>query len=406
MLTVLWVFPTAALAGLISICTIEQLFPAIANWLRAHAFIDSIVRNGFPTVVVSLLNVAVPYLYDWLSNHQGMISQGDVELSVISKNFFFIFFNTFFVFTTLGTGFEFWSSMRKLITETSQIPQLIATGVQKLSFFYINFIVLQGIGLMPFRLLEVGSLATYPVYKWMAKTPRDYLELDKPPVFQYGFYLPTSLLVFNLCLIYSVLQNGFLILTFGTIYFALGYSTFKYLVLYAMDQPQHATGGAWRIICMRILVGLFVFELVMIGFIASKAAFVQSVVILPLLPLTVWYSYYFKRRFEPLTRHIALRAVRANEDEEDAAALDEQFADEEAARPSLGLLRRGSTIDEHKEKGLRFVNPSLFKRLPQPWIYDEPPPSLPNEETETDDDGPQLILPGLGEDNVWSAGRS
>jgi hypothetical protein len=44
--------------------------------------------------------------------------------------------------------------------------------------------------------------------------------------------------------------------------------------------------------------------------------------------------------------------------------------------------------------------------LPQPWIYDEPPPSVPNEETETDEDGPRLILPGLGDDNVWSAGGS
>lgn len=358
-ISLVFFIPTALLATLLSICTIEKAMPSVADWLRDHQIIYSLLRNGLPTVVLSLMNLAVPYLYDWLSNHQGMISQGDVELSVVSKNFFFIFFNTFFVFASSTTAWEFWTTIRKLIQDTSLIPAAIAAGVTKLWVFYANFIVLQGVGLMPFRLLEVGTVILTPIYRVLSKTPRDFSELKTPPIFQYGFYLPTALLVFNLCLIYSVLNWGFVILMYGIIYFALGYSTFKYMVLYAMDQPQHATGGAWRIICYRLLVGVGVFEIVMIGSIASKQAFVQSVVILPLLPLTVWYSYYFKRRFEPLTKYIALRAIRADEDPEDAAVLDDEFEAESGPRPSQGLLRRGSTLDEHREKGLVFVNPSM-----------------------------------------------
>ncbi|KAL2208466.1 DUF221-domain-containing protein [Sarocladium strictum] len=405
-ITLIFFFPTAFLAGLLSICTIEKVSPAFAQWLEDHEIMYSLVRNGIPTLIISLMNVAVPYLYDWLSNHQGMISQGDVELSVISKNFFFIFFNTFFVFSTSKTIFEFWSTVRKFIGDTSAIPRFLAEGVRRMTIFYASFVVLQGVGLMPFRLLEAGTVFLTPFYRAISKTPRDYAELATPPIFQYGFYLPTALLVFNLCLIYSVLSFGFVILIFGVLYFALGYSTFKYMVLYAMDQPQHATGGAWRIICYRLLVGVLVFEIVMIGHIASELAIFTSLAIVPLLPLTIWYSYYFKRRFEPLTKYIALRSIRADDDPDDAAALDEDFEVESGNRPSQGLLRRGSTIDEHKEKGLVFVNPSMVVTLQQPWIYDEPPPSVPREETETDDDGPRLILPGLGEDNVWSDGGS
>jgi hypothetical protein len=131
------------------------------------------------------------------------------------------------------------------------------------------------------------------------------------------------------------------------------------MVLYAMDQPQHATGGAWRIICYRVIVGLLVFELVMVGQIALGKAFIQSVCILPLIPLSIWYSYYVKRRYEPLTKYIALRAIRADEDSDDAAAMDDAFQDEDGPRPSQTLLRRGSTLDEYKEKGMQFVNPSL-----------------------------------------------
>lgn len=358
-LTLIWIFPTAILASWLSICTIKRVMPSFYTWLSTHPIILSLLQNGAPTLVVSLLNVAVPYLYDFLSNHQGMISQGDVELSLISKNFFFTFFNTFFVFAVSRTGFDFWSVLRDLLKDTSKIPAVIATDVEELSIFYISFIMLQGIGLMPFRVLEVGSVFLFPIYRMMSSTPRDYAELQKPPVFQYGFYLPTALLVFNLCLIYSVLKWGFVILIFGSIYFVLGYFTFKYMVLYAMDQPQHATGGAWRIICYRIVVGLVVFEVVMVGQIASLAAFVQSVTILPLIPFTIWYSYYFSRRFEPLTKYIALRAIKTGNDADSEEAVDDAFEDEDEPRQSQALLRRGSTLDEFKEKGLVFVNPSL-----------------------------------------------
>lgn len=413
-LTLLWIFPTAFLASWLSICTIDQFLPRFAAWLSDHPLIKSFFQNSAPTLVVSLLNVSVPYLYDWLSNHQGMVSQGDVELSLISKNFFFTFFNTFFVFAVSRTGFEFWSVLRRFLKDTSLIPKLIAQDVEQLSVFYMSFIMLQGIGLMPFRILEVGSVILFPLYRWFSVTPRDYAELQKPPTFQYGFYLPTALLVFNLCIIYSVLLKGYEILLFGIIYFGLGYFTFKYMLLYAMDQPQHATGGAWRIICYRIVIGLLVFETVMVGQIASSKAFIQSAAVLPLLPFTIWYSFYFNRRFEPLTKYIALRAIKKGGHGDDEGyseeAVEEQASDEDVPHFHQQLLRRGSTLDEYKERGLTFVNPSLFTPLQQPWVYKDPP-TLPEEESTADGqsspDEPTVILPnadsslGIGDDNVW-----
>ena len=361
-LTLLWIFPTAFLASWLSICTIKKVMPSFAIWLENHTIVKSFFQNSAPTLVVSLLNVSVPYLYDWLSNNQGMISQGDVELSVISKNFFFTFFNTFFVFAVSRTGFDFWSVLKDFLSDTSLIPRAIARDVEELSVFYTSFIILQGVGLMPFRILEVGSVFMFPFYRMASTTRRDFVELNKPPSFQYGFYLPTALLVFNLCLIYSVLTWGFVILIFGVVYFGLGYFTFKYMLLYAMDQPQHATGGAWRIICHRIVVGLLVFEVVMVGQIVSEGAFVQSFAVMPLVPFTIWYSYYFNRRFEPLTKYIALRAIRnnrGNDAESEASRDDDALEDDNEPHPHRHLLRRGSTLDEFKERGLTFINPSL-----------------------------------------------
>jgi len=110
-----------------------------------------------------------------LSNQQGMISQGEVELSVISKNFFFTFFNFFIVFTILGTASSFYDFSKKFNDSLKDLPKIantLAISLGSLLDFYTNFIILQGLGLFPLRLLEFGSVVLYPISLIGAKTPR------------------------------------------------------------------------------------------------------------------------------------------------------------------------------------------------------------------------------------------
>jgi hypothetical protein len=356
-LSVVWLVPVAFLASVLSICTINKFLPSFGDWLKDHDIARALVQTGLPTLAVSLLNIAVPYLYDFLSYHQGMLSQGDIALSVISKNFFFTFFNIFLIFTVFGAVTSIFDVLRESLKDTTYIAYTLARKIEELSVFYTNFIMFQGLGLFPFRLLEFGSVAQYPIYRMGAKTPRDFSQLIQPPMFYYGFYLPTALLVFILCLVYSALPGGFLVLGLGLAYFSLGYFTYKYQLLYAMDQPQHATGGAWRMICYRIMLGLVVFHLTMSGYLALRKAFTVALLVVPLLIATLWYGWEFRKRAEPLTRFISLRSIKRAGEGGESAILDDDFGGQGAEQREV--LRRGSTVDEDREKGLRFVNPSL-----------------------------------------------
>jgi hypothetical protein len=175
LLSVFWTTLFVPIAGALNICSIEEVFPSLANALAHHPVLRSLVNTQLPTFALTLINVAVPFLYDWLSNMQGMISQGDVELSVISKNFFFTFFNFFILFTILGTASGFvarWSQFAEKLTSATQIAYALAQSLSDLLGFYTNFIILQGFGLFPLRLMEFGALSLYPVYLIGAKTPR------------------------------------------------------------------------------------------------------------------------------------------------------------------------------------------------------------------------------------------
>ncbi|KAI1128433.1 DUF221-domain-containing protein [Nemania abortiva] len=371
-LTILWFFPVALLAQLLSICTISQIAPSLASTLQRHEVTRALVRTGLPTLVVSLLNVLVPYLYDYLSNIQGSISQGEVELSVISKNFFFVFFNIFVVYAVSGSAAlaDFWQIIKDSLSDTNTIAAKIAASITTLSNFYLNFIMLQGFGLFPFKLLQFGSVSMYPFYRMGAKTPRDFAELVQPNLFNYGFYLPTALLIFILCLVYSVLPGSELVLLLGVCYFGLGYFVYKYQLLYSMDQPQHATGRAWPMICRRIILGLISFQVVMLAILVLRKAFSEAALIGPLIVLTLWYNYYFHKQFIPLTKFIALRSIKRDSDPG-----RQSNPDQDEGQP-MRLARRMSTIDEDREKGLSFINPSLIAPLQQPWIYKDPPPPI------------------------------
>jgi hypothetical protein len=174
-LSVFWTTLLVPIAGALNTCSIKEVFPGFAKALKDHINLESLVNTQLPTFALTLINVAVPFLYDWLANMQGMISQGDVELSVISKNFFFTFFNFFILFTILGTASGFLTMLAAFaekLTSATQIAYVLAESLSNLLGFYTNFIILQGFGLFPLRLMEFGALSLYPIYLIGAKTPR------------------------------------------------------------------------------------------------------------------------------------------------------------------------------------------------------------------------------------------
>ncbi|KAK8207182.1 hypothetical protein IWZ01DRAFT_438804 [Phyllosticta capitalensis] len=351
MLTVVWTFLLVPIATALSIESIGKVFPRLAELLEDHQNIRSIVSTQLPTLLISLLNVLVPYLYDWLSNKQGMIGQGDVELSVISKNFFFVFFNFFIVFTILGTASGFWGLLVNIgeqLRDATKIANALAVSLQALLNFYTNFVILQGVGLFPFRLLEFGAVVLYPLGLIGAKTPRDYAELVQPPVFSYGFFLPNTILIFIICTVYSVLRSSWMVLLAGLLYFMIGHFVHKYQLLYAMDHRQHSTGRGWLMICDRVIVGLILFQLTMAGQLALKRAFWRSASLTPLVIATLWFWHVYSNSYRPLMKFIALKSLRRAE------------RTDHSLHHFLGHRHdEHPTVDEVQERGQEYVNPSL-----------------------------------------------
>lgn len=303
------------------------------------------------------------------------MSRGDVELSIISKNFFFSFFNLFLLFTVIGTASNFyglWENLRDVFKDASTVALALARSLEGLSPFYINLLMLQGLGLFPFRLLEFGSVALYPLRFLGARTPREYAELSTPPKFSYGFSIPQTILILIICIVYSVFPSSWLICFFGLVYFTVGKLIYKYQLLYAMDHQQHSTGRAWPMICNRVFVGLVVYQLAMIGVLALRQSIGRPLLLLPLLGFTVWFSYWFARTYEPLMKFIALKSI--NRDQPDADEISSSPST--PFSPPSGLDRDALPIQiggrELELRLKKYVNPSLIVPLHDAWLPGRP----------------------------------
>ncbi|KAG2735807.1 hypothetical protein G9P44_002021 [Scheffersomyces stipitis] len=355
LVSVLMVYPVRYLANFLNINTISRVLPRLGEFLKANRWAETLVTGILPPYIFTIMNVIIPFFYIWISSKQGFTSHSDEELSSVSKNFFYIFVNLFLVFTLFGTA---------SLSDTTKIAYELAQSLRDLSLFYVDLIILQGLGMFPFKLLLLGNLIRFPIESlFWCKTPRDYLQLYKPPVFNFGLHLPQPILILIITIVYSVMSTK--ILTAGLLYFLIGYFVYKYQLLYACIHPPHSTGKVWPLVFRRVILGLLIFQLTMVGTLALQEAYLCASFLAPLPAITIFFLWSFQNSYIPLSMFIALRAIENNQlgthDDEEAyfATVGSTSTEEDV---------NSKTVDERRELNTTYEYPNLLDSLDGPLI--------------------------------------
>lgn len=169
--------------------------------------------------------------------------------------------------------------------------------------------------MFPVKLLQVSDFFLLNILgkllyfkKLILKTPRDYRAYYfTPQIFDFGINLPQHILIFIIILIYSVVSTK--IVTCGLVYFVLGLFVYKYQLVYNFVHPPHSTGKVWPMIFRRVILGLIIFQLFMVGTLALESAIMLSILCSPLIFVTVLVLWNFEKYYVPLNTFIALRAI-------------------------------------------------------------------------------------------------
>ncbi|CAB4386826.1 uncharacterized protein OCT59_010400 [Rhizophagus irregularis] len=305
LLVFFWSGPISVFATLLSLNVLKKVFPWLEHLAEMNEIIKGFIQGTLPTLAVSLFNVVLPKIMIGLSIIQGFNARSVIELSTFAKYYFFLLVNVLLVFSIAGAV----ATAYETITDPTGVPRRLAETLPRVSSFFVNFVVIQGIGLFPIHLLQVKEVAYIWVMRiFFSKTPRDYAKASAPPFMNYGEELPPMVLIFVIVIVYSSLRP--VITLFGAIYFFLGYMCYKYLLLYVYFHPYETAGLAWPKIFRRIIIGLYIYQIMMIGYFSLRNNYYLAAVVFPTLICTFVFFYYVNGAYERAAAFIPLKNLR------------------------------------------------------------------------------------------------
>ncbi|KAF0519158.1 DUF221-domain-containing protein [Gigaspora margarita] len=338
-----WGMATFRIASLLELSTLEKVFPWLANLAKKNKILKWFIQSTLPPIALTALNnILPPRLMTYLSSIQGFHTRSTIELSTFAKFFFFLILTPFEIPFAKAL-------LEDVFKNPTDIANQLATTLPGSAPLFINLVVFQGVGLLPVRLVQMGEIAYALLMRiFFAKTPREYAEASAPPFLDYGQELPPVILIFVIVLIYSSITP--IILPFGAIYFFLGYLTYKYLLLYVYFHPYETSGLVWPKIFNRIITGLYIYQLMMIGYLSLRNCIYMALSLTPLLVVTAIYYYYVNEAYARIAAFVPLNTLR------------EDTADDSSSTPSTSRNKMNIRSDIE----IYHADPELYTDYSQP----------------------------------------
>ncbi|KAJ2340399.1 hypothetical protein GGH92_006281 [Coemansia sp. RSA 2673] len=289
------------LSTLVSIESLKGYFPHLPELAERNKWLRGLFQYTTPTFVLSLMNAAVPYILTWIAQASGIQSRSLIQKSVMQRYFGFLIANVLLIFTvsrTMLTDYEKW------IENPALIPKLFATNLPKAAPFFMDYIILYGLGYYPLQLLQIGSIVPAMFRRMVCHTPRQFADALRPNSIDWAYILPQPMLVFVIAATYSSLAP--LIFVLAAIYYVIAYLVTKYLVYYVYAR-QFETAGEFIIPVLKLLTGsMWHYYCLIIGLCALNGAISYVILLFPLLWVN-WYllstvssQFYEDARYLPL----------------------------------------------------------------------------------------------------------
>ncbi|CAJ0649645.1 4352_t:CDS:2 [Entrophospora sp. SA101] len=245
---------------------------------------------------------------------------------------------------------SFLNSVLEIIHDPTGIANKLATTLPRVSSFFVNFTALQGIGIVPFHLLKLSDVILAWIMRVIySRTPRDYAEASAPPFLNYGEELPQIILIFVIILVYS--------------------SIAPIILLFVYFHPYETAGLAWPKIFRRIIVGLYIYQLMMIGYFSLKKSYYLTLATIPLPFITSLFFYYVNQAYYRISTVISLQHLVETEKKSQSIARidnDENLSNDQS---STGKDKRNVHSD--------VLEDDLYHAAPDYYTdYSQPPMSL------------------------------
>jgi hypothetical protein len=177
----------------------------------------------------------------------------------------------------------------------NSIVALLARSLPGNATFFLTVVALRffvGYGL---ELSRIVPLIIYHLKKkFVCKTEAELREAWAPGGLNYQTRVPADMLIITIVLCYAVISP--IILTFGVVYFGLGWLIMRNQVLKVYIPSYESNGRMWPHMHTRILAALILFQITMFSYFGVKE-FYYAPILLPLPILSVTFAFVCRKKF-------------------------------------------------------------------------------------------------------------
>ncbi|KAL7754080.1 hypothetical protein RI367_000059 [Sorochytrium milnesiophthora] len=362
-----WTIPLSALVFIAQVQFITRLFPSTAVFFQSHPAAGNFLHSYLVPVLLNIFLAVAPLLFRWIVTLQGAYTIPHKTKASFHKLFLFYLVGFFCLFTIVGTVITAFSSNNlkafgdafrqkdpgngvvKFLNQLALQAANVATAYADKAWFWINYVSLGSLGVLPLDLARAAPLARALFRRtFSTMTPREYINITTPPNFDYDIVVTQLLFQAFIAMMYAWVHP--LILIMSCFYFLIAYVVFKYQVMYIYTTSSQSGGALFPTVYKRIVSILLAAQAVFILFLLSSnyaQLWPQSVAMLVLFIATAVAG---RKTFK---KHIK----RAMYIQEGAGA---------AGKGDSGLVLPAGMLNPAARR--RYLHPALVSRLILPMI--------------------------------------
>ncbi|KAK6141432.1 hypothetical protein DH2020_024837 [Rehmannia glutinosa] len=257
--------------------------------------VKSVVQGFLPGIALKIFLIFLPTILMILSKIEGLRSLSSLDRKSAGKYHLFILVNVFFGSIITGAAFQ---QLHKFLNQSpSEIPRTVGVAIPMKATFFITYIMVDGWAGIAAEILRLVPLIVFHLKNtFLVKTEQDREQAMDPGCINFASSEPRIQLYFLLGLVYSVVTP--FIIPFIIVFFAFAYVVFRHQIINVYDQKYESAAAFWPDVHRRIIIGLIISQLLLMGLLSTKSV-AQSTPLLLVLPvLTIWFHQFCKGRFE------------------------------------------------------------------------------------------------------------
>ncbi|ELA46835.1 hypothetical protein VCUG_01679 [Vavraia culicis subsp. floridensis] len=252
--TLMFFYAVGLIASFCNLKYLEGKFTWLADLLKEHAnwraTLNGILSPLAYNILMTIGPIFIRLIITLESNYSGTADQ----VSLMNRYSIFLFLNGFLSFVTTYSVHQLSG-----LDEVKKVLEGLQTGLLKTSVFFMNALIQKALVGQVLILLQVGPLISKAfAYMFSNKTLRSKKQLEKSISLDFGTVYPNMLLIFAICLVYSILTP--IILVVGFVFYISCFVVFKNEFIYCVKNETETGGVHFNFAATYIIYILIFFQ--------------------------------------------------------------------------------------------------------------------------------------------------